>query len=912
MPRVEPLAFRQVPVLAAVLCFAAGIAIPRLTPPVTRPAPFLLASCALLAALAWFALRRGMRFAPLPVLALWGAAGIWCAQMEPYPSPQTPLVAYADNLARMAQARVVRIRELPARAEMSDLDRDFDGDTEPAAVGKRYALDLAMTAIEDVTPDTSRMVPISGGVRATLIADGGKMPSLACGEMIEAPVRLRPPQRFRDPGVFQYADYLLTEDATGIAATTSIPAAKLRVIAASSGTATGYLRCRVYAAQSWASARLLGYQSSRANRMLPRALRLSVQDAATLTAMLFGDRSRLTRRLRLGFERTGSFHLFVVSGLHLGVLAAGLFWIARRLRLAPWLATFATIALTSAYALLTGFGVPVERALLMSSLFLVARLLFRERVALNALGAAALVILVWSPRALFETSFQMTFLALAAIVGVAVPLTERRLVPWSYAARGLRAQWKDASVPPRLAQLRVMLRLWGGALGEVFGARAAAVPCAVVRAMVWAAELAVVGIVAEAVMVLPMALYFHRATVFALPANMVSVPLIALLAPLALGMFCCALISPWLAVLPGACVAAVLHAVQGMIQLLARSHGADLRVPGPVLWRAMLALVCVGLCWGAARRARHSAMATGALLAAAVFCVVWPATPQVHRGELELTAIDVGQGDSLLLVGPGGHTMLIDAGGPTGAAARAENASGATGFDTGEQVVSPYLWSRQMRRLDVAVLSHAHSDHMGGMPAVLANFHPRELWVAVNPNSAAYRDLLREAAGLGVTVRHLRAADTVAWDGTTITVLAPARTYANAGPPGNNDSLVLRVQYGRGSVLLEGDAEAPSEHAMVAAAEAGIGPALGPDTLLKVGHHGSRTSTNAEFLHAVEPRDAVISVGRGNTFGHPRPEVIGRLAEAGAHVFRTDEFGMTTFLLTRDGEISSSQPASNP
>ena len=227
--------------------------------------------------------------------------------------------------------------------------------------------------------------------------------------------------------------------------------------------------------------------------------------------------------------------------------------------------------------------------------------------------------------------------------------------------------------------------------------------------------------------------------------------------------------------------------------------------------------------------------------------------------------------------------MLIDAGGPTGAAANAENAAGSSAFgnsafDIGEQVVSPYLWSRRLRRLDVVALTHAHSDHMGGMPAILRNFRPRELWVAVDPDSAPYRALLAEAATLGIRVRHLRAGDTIAWDAVAIQVLAPTPAYANPGPPINNDSLVMRMQFGQSSALLEGDAEAPSEHAMVTAALAGTGaqarPAalLGPRyAVLKVGHHGSRTSTTPEFLALIAPQDAVISVGANNTFGHPRP-----------------------------------------
>jgi competence protein ComEC len=316
------------------------------------------------------------------------------------------------------------------------------------------------------------------------------------------------------------------------------------------------------------------------------------------------------------------------------------------------------------------------------------------------------------------------------------------------------------------------------------------------------------------------------------------------------------------------------------------------------------------------RRSRAYAWTAVAVLPIAAAIVLWPAPPAFHPDQLEVTAIDVGQGDSLLVVSPTGHAMLIDAGGPTGAAANAERAVGSSaqdsGFDIGEEVVSPYLWSRQLRRLDVVALTHAHSDHMGGMAAILRNFRPRELWVAIDPDSASYRALLDEAATLNIRVRHLRAGDRIPSNGVDISVLAPAPAYANSGPPINNDSLVLRMQFGQASALLEGDAEAPSEHAMVAASLINPSARLGPDTLLKVGHHGSRTSTTPEFLTLAAPQDAVISVGAHNTFGHPRPEIVQRLADAHTRLFRTDEFGLATFLLSRDGSISATTAASYP
>jgi competence protein ComEC len=933
---VGALELRRAPLLAAACWFALGVVLAR----EWQPGVVLLGALVLLVGLVLVGLRRRLRVAVVPLAAVWVVAGWWSAEVQPGPPSQKVLMGYADGLSRQVRGRVVRVRVLDSSGEADQeyMPWESEGALEGGETVAHGAMpgdgaiqvDLRVEEVEEVTPDLAWMTPASGGVRVTLMADrvedrGEKavvlrtMPThamrphewgtqsigphisrsdslvvagleelrdLRCGDVVEAPMRLRVPERYRDPGAWQYADYLLAQ---GIGVHANVKAAKL--VRLGSGAAS--LQCRLYAAQSWAAGRMLGFVGSRANRLLPRVMRLSVDDAGMLNAMLFGDRAGLNHQLRLGFERTGSFHLFVVSGMHVGLLAGLVFWCARRLKLREWMATGLTILLTAGYALLTGFGAPVQRALFMTVVFLLARLLSRERSVLNALGAAALGVLVWSPSALFEASFQMTFLAIVAIGGIAVPLGERSFLPYARAAEHVGDVWEDVRMRPRVVQMRVMLRVWGESFAGVFGEWAYGVPARVVRWGLIAVELALIGLVAELVMVLPMAMYFHRATVFALPANMLSVPLVAMVAPMALVTFCAALLSPWLAMVPGMCTALLLHGITAVIGRVSAVRMADMRVPGPVWWVGLLALAGWGFCMWAVRRSRGWAWAAVAVLPLIAVMVLWPERAVVSAGAMEVTAIDVGQGDSLLVVSPEGRTMLVDAGGPVGGVNEAAEAT--SRFDVGEEVVSPYLWSRRIRRLDVIALSHAHSDHMGGMAAVMRSFKPRELWVGVDPDSEAYRELLEEARGLGVVVRHLRAGEDVAWGGTKVKVLAPEVGYVNAGAPVNNDSLVMRVEYGKASVLLEGDAEAPSERAMLAR--------MTPVTLLKVGHHGSRTSTTPEFFAAAAPKDAVVSVGKGNTFGHPRYEVIERIGAAGTRLYRTDEFGLSTFLLGRDGGI---------
>jgi competence protein ComEC len=451
----------------------------------------------------------------------------------------------------------------------------------------------------------------------------------------------------------------------------------------------------------------------------------------------------------------------------------------------------------------------------------------------------------------------------------------------------------DAALSPSLAQVRLDLRLVAGRLQRFFGR---SLPLIVLsdtaRLLVVGCEFIVISVVLQAGFALPMAYYFHRATLVSLPANVLAVPLTEIIMIAAIAAVTASYASLTLAKAPALIAGVSLQAMNGSVRWLGALRIADTRVPTPQLAVILLSAGALVLAIVLSRRRRLLVIAGWAALVVSAFwiCAV-PPHPQLRPGVLELTAIDVGQGDSILLVSPRGRTVLVDAGGiPFWMHSE---------LDIGEDVVSPYLWSRGFHHLDIVALTHAHADHMGGMSAVLANFHPSELWLGVNSASPELQTLLREAKALGVPVTLHKAGDSLEVGGARVAVLAPPRDAEAHDSRPNDESLVMKISYGATSALLEGDAEKRTEKQV-----ARENPQA---DLLKVAHHGSSTSTIPELLAAVHPRFAVISVGTRNVYGHPRREVLDRLAEAHVRTFRTDVNGAVTFYL--DGKTVSSQLA---
>jgi competence protein ComEC len=296
------------------------------------------------------------------------------------------------------------------------------------------------------------------------------------------------------------------------------------------------------------------------------------------------------------------------------------------------------------------------------------------------------------------------------------------------------------------------------------------------------------------------------------------------------------------------------------------------RIPTPSLPLTITFFVILGLLIAAVRsnsaQWRHAILATlvAGLGACALLIALFPFAPRVATGKLELSVLDVGQGDSLFIVSPHGSTLLIDGGGAFGGFPGRQEQH--TGVDPGEEAVSAYLWSRGFQHLNIVALTHAHQDHLGGLTAILQNFRVDTLWIGREVQSPGLSKLEDLARARSVRIEHQTSDSTISWDGVEIDFLWPATTTSGATSAKNSDSLVLRLRYRNRSILLPGDAEKDAERSMLRQNSA---EALQSD-VLKIGHHGSKNSTMPEFLDAVHPRLAIISAGEDNPYGHHEPD----------------------------------------
>jgi len=581
---------------------------------------------------------------------------------------------------------------------------------------------------------------------------------------------------------------------------------------------------------------------------------MSAPVAALVSGMLLNDRAGIAPAIEDSFRDGGTIHVLSISGLHVCVLAALIALLGRALRLPAGASAAAELAALWAYVAFVGAPIPAVRSAVLWTAIRVARAGGRTTRPFAAWGLAGLLTHLADPAAPLDAGFQLSF---AAVLGL-------------LASADLARLFERSGPPVAAGRVRSAVRGLVSLAAQSLGA-----------------EAATLGLQVKLFGAVPAAGLF---------LNLAVVPLCGVVLTEAVLFSVTAHVAPWLAPIAAGAVE-----IPGLA-LIALTRRAAAAVPAIPVHAApsdaAVALALAALFLGACvregirgappggMRARARVWGALALLLAAGAPLIGVERPPAPSGTFQILALDVGQGDAVIALPPSGAALLFDAG-PAG-----------TARDAGRAVVEPALREEGVRRLDLAVLSHAHRDHSGGLYWLARRGWLARLLENGSPRLGEERRTLEAAiASRGGVMRALRRDSTLALPGgASLRLLGAPRAVGaarSANADENDASLVATLSAAGWSALFPGDVEAGAERALA--------PSLSAAAVLKAPHHGSDTSCDPAFLQAVRPRVALVSCGEGNRFGHPARETLGRLERLGTRVFRTDREGAIRVTLDSSG-----------
>jgi competence protein ComEC len=656
----------------------------------------------------------------------------------------------------------------------------------------------------------------------------------------------------------------------------------------------------------------------------------------TLKAMLTDNRYYLDRDTVERLRESSTFHTLSISGLHIGIIAWALLGgpsVIRRRK--AWRVIICLLVLW-AYATMVGLAPPVTRATTMITAGLIAPLLFRRSASINTVSIAAFIMLALKPALVADPGFQLSFVAVAAIVALALPVANklRQIGQWRPTSQTPHPPscsptvrffaeilfWDDQAFEKEMRNSPVRYRLKKARAASVVGHL-------YLQPILRSLALLVITSGSIQLATLPlMAFYFNLVTPVGVLLNVVAGLLTGVLMLTAIGAVVVSGLSPWLTTQLGVVVNAAHYLLVNAIAPFAEIPFATFRVAHYeggyavvyALYFVPLAMVAVWIDWWkpvdhltpidrivthrvsaiASRKptgSRRRFVATFAwvlAMTAVLLAVLRPPSTQPD-GRLRVHFLDVGQGDSALVVFPRGKTMLLDGGGELRFARREQEETEPifteNAFSIGDAVVSRFIWSLGRTKVDYVLATHADADHVGGLSDVVENFRIGQAIVghvpAHDPEYERFVDALRRRQA---PLSAVSAGEHFEIDGVRVEVLWPPKATGAEVTSGNDDSVVLRLVYGSVSMLFAGDIERAAEDSLVAS-----GVDLRAD-VLKVPHHGSRTSSTEGFVNAVNPRYAVISVGERSRFGHPHPPVVERYRARNIRLLQTGRQGTVT------------------
>lgn len=744
---------------------------------------------------------------------------------------------------------------------------------------------------------TPRFCATSRG-RLSVRVKTGAASSISSGSKIRVSCFLRREDIFRNPGGFRQLEFLDGEDRD---ATCNLKSTLLLEIADGQTDLNGFD---------------LGQLRNRAISEI--ISEMGPVQGGIVSAVTLGNKEFLDGRVAEIFRKGGTFHLLIISGLHMTFIAGVILFIVTLFTHSRWIHFILVTPIIWIYAEMVGWESPVTRACLMFTLILLGRCFFRLSEPLNLVMMTAGISLVMQPRDIFNASFQLTFLSVIAVTSFALPVIDglrkmggwipSKATPFPPPSDFLRSIAETIYWNPREWDFKNRGNNWTATLVKHPIANLYHFPL-IARTVSRLFEGFLVSLIVQIVLLPVQIILFHRVTPAGMLLNLAIAPLIAFQAVTAMLMLAVEGLSPNLAdiVLRFSLTAGEL--TLWVSKVLLESGIDDLRVPiydgvGQIVYLIHFALLLVMLfalrSWDPLNRRRGlSFFATIIAISFAInatLIVFVPLSSPISDGKLRIHFLDVGQGDATFIIFPNGETMLVDGGGmPSFAERDSEQDFTPDTIRIGESVVSEFLWEMGYSKIDHVIATHSDADHIQGLIDVVSNFRVGRIHLGeMNPESQEYKKLISSSLNQGIKTAHAFAGDVMDVGGTRLEVLNPPRDGIVKST--NEGSLVLRIVYGKRRFLLTGDIESEGESFVVSQKD------IRAD-LVKVAHHGSRTSSSNEFIRAVGARHAIIPVGRRSRFSHPHAEVLERWRSSGARIMSTGKSG--TITVTTDGDEMS-------